>query len=322
MIDELKKQFTSYWHYIALATACKNNIFDLIANGKNTSEKLSHALGTEISVLEALLKVLENDGFILRKENKYFLTEKGEILTENHPQSLKYACILWSEEHLNAWQNLDYTLKTGEVAFEKLYGTAFFDFLDKHPEKLRIYHRAIYEYARDDYKDICQVIDFAPYSTIADIGGGLGAILGIIHKKFPHKKLILFERPQVITMLPNPSFETISGDFFAGIPVRADLYILSRVLHDWNDALASQILKNLHSAMPCSAHLLVIENFADYIPDNAAILYLNMRLITGGKERTKNEYFSLLQKNGFHILEAKQLNDLQWIIKTKKHCKQ
>jgi len=320
MIEEIKKQFTAYWHYIPLATACKNNIFDLIANGKNTPQKLAQDLAAEISVLKALLKVLENDGFLLQKENKYFLTEKGKILTEKHPQSLKYACILWSEEHLNAWQNLDYTLKTGKTAFEKLYGTAFFDFLDKHPEKLRIYHRAIYEYARDDYKNICQVIDFEPYSTIADIGGGLGAILGIIRKNFPQKKLILFERPQVIAMLQNPPFETISGDFFAEIPVRADLYILSRVLHDWNDAQATQILKNLHSAMSCTAHLLVIENFADYIPDSAAGLYLNMRLITGGKERTKKEYFSLLRKNGFHILETKQLNDLQWIIKTKKHC--
>ena len=149
-------------------------------------------------ILELILTVLQQNELILIKNSIIYLTEKGKIFTENHPKSLKYSCILWAEEHLTTWQNLDYTLHSGKPAFKHIFGISHFDFLANNPEKLRIYHKAMTEYARDDYKDICKLIDFSKFNTVLDIGGSLGELLKIIKKYHKSKKLILFDKPEVV----------------------------------------------------------------------------------------------------------------------------
>ncbi len=174
MIDELKKTFTEYWHFLALKTACKLELFDKILSGYHTLDLLIQHYHYDEKILEFLFGFLFAEGYISEKNNILKLTKKGEILTENHPKSMKYACILWGEEHLTAWQNLEYTLKTGKPAFNEIFGEKFFDFIASKPEKLEIYHRAMAEYARDDYENICEIIDFSVHKKIIDVGGGVG----------------------------------------------------------------------------------------------------------------------------------------------------
>lgn len=64
-----------------------------------------------------------------QSNDSYVVNELSELLTDNHPESLKYACLNWAGEHLTAWQNLDFSIETGKSAFEKVYGKPFFDYL-------------------------------------------------------------------------------------------------------------------------------------------------------------------------------------------------
>jgi hypothetical protein len=115
----------------------------------------------------------------------------------------------------------------------------------------------------------------------------------------------------------NDDLNKVNGDFFDKIPVKANAIIMSRILHDWNDQKATIILNNVRNALCKDGTLFVIENLADKIPDNAALLSINMRIMTNSFERTKNQYSQLLENNNFVVKSYKKLNNLQWIIEAK-----
>ena len=95
-------------------------------------------------------------------------------MTDDHPESLKEACLNWHGEHLTAWQNLSYTIRTGNSAFNMLYGDAFFDYISKQPHKLHAYHKAMNAYATDDYKMLPEKFTFGLYDIIMVVRRLLG----------------------------------------------------------------------------------------------------------------------------------------------------
>jgi predicted transcriptional regulator len=318
MRNQLKGLFTEYWEYLAIQTACKTNILDYIAEGSNTVESILLRKKFNEKVLVDLLNALEQSGILIIDGQKITLTDQGSVLTENHPKSLKYACIHWGEESLSAWQNLEYTLATGKPAFEEIYGEAMFDYLSSRKDKLANYHKAMDEYARDDYEFVAEEIDFVQYKSVMDVGGGLGALIKTVKKNNPNLDCMLYEKPEVIELCNLENIRTIGGSFFENIPQLADCLILSRIIHDWDDEKALQILANCYSALPDEGAIIIVENFVDRIDNKAALLSLNMELICKSFERTEVEYVKLLNKAGFEIDSIKQLNELQYIIKAKK----
>ncbi|TRX70693.1 methyltransferase [Carboxylicivirga sp. M1479] len=311
--NELKGLFTQYWDYLAVYAACKQNIFDCIQNTAVSINSLADNEGFDLEVLKELVSVLKQQKLIHADGETLKLTIKGELLTESHPYSLKYACLNWGAEHLTAWQNLDYTLKSGKQAFNHLYGKPFFEYISNDKEKLLSYHRAMYEYARDDYENIYQVHDFSKHHSIIDVGGGLGALINTIKAHNPQVNSYLFDKPEVIDLYKG-DIPVIGGDFFQSIPKVADVVIMSRVLHDWSDDKSTLILNNAFESLPKGGVLYLVENLTDKIDDGAAILSLNMHALTGGFERSLPEYKKLIKSTGFKYIESKKVNDLQSLI--------
>ncbi len=318
MKSDLKNTFTTYWEYMALQTACKKNIFDLIFAGKNTIKKLLVSENFNEAVLTDLIDALEQAKTLTVVKNKIILTTKGELLTEQHKDTLKYACIHWAEETMTAWQNLNYTLTTGKQAFKHIFKKPFFDYLAEDKNKLEGYHKAMNEYARDDYKNICEKHDFNIHNSIIDVGGSLGALIKIIAKNNVNLKCYLFELPEVATLIKNNNYKIINGNFFDNIPQVAEALIMSRIIHNWNNLKALQILKNVYKSLPKNGTLYIIENLTDKIEDKASLLSLNMHLITDSYERSLLEYNILLEKTNFKYIEYKKINELQYLIIYKK----
>lgn len=316
MKNELKDMFTEHWKYLAVNAACKLNLFDALKTPKTAGE-LAGELNLHEKNLATLLQALRHNDFLQYAGGKFNRTEKSELLTENHPDSLKYACMNWAGEHLTAWQNLDYSIKTGKSAFENLYQSKFFDFIDKHPEQLDNYHKAMFEYARDDYKQLPELVDFSVHKSVLDCGGGYGAAINAIKEKFPGIDCCLFDLPKVIEKAQANDIQKIGGSFFEKIPQVADAIILSRVLHDWEDEKATLILENCFTALPQGGMLYVIENCAEKIND-ISLLSLSMTLICKSYERTTVEYKNLLSNAGFQDENIIRLNSLQYIITANK----
>lgn len=313
----LKSFFTEHWKYMAVSTACKLNLFESLLVAK-TAEQLAMELSLNEEKLLLLLNALHSADFLEKTSDFYKVNSLSEILTENNPESLKYACLNWSSEHLIAWQNLDFSIKTGKSSFEEIYNKPFFDFLNDNPEKLHAYHKAMYQYAKDDYKRLSDVIDFSKHKSVMDVGGGYGAVLENIKKKNPNLDCILFDLPKVIDKVAIPNIKKIGGSFFDKIPNETESIILSRVLHDWNDKKASIILKNCFEALPNNGKLYVIENCSDKIKIDLSLLSLNMSAMCESYERTSIQYISLCENVGFQFESEKKLNELQTILIFKK----
>ncbi|GAB6009884.1 methyltransferase [Dysgonomonas reticulitermitis] len=279
---------------------------------------MANVLNLNEKNLENLLQALCNNDFLKCTDGNFSLTAKSELLTDNHPDSLKYACMNWADEHLTAWQNLDYSIKTGKSAFENLYQSNFFDYLDKHPDKLDCYHKAMFEYARDDYKHLPELIDFSVHKSVLDCGGGYGAAINAVKEKFPQIDCYLFDLPKVVEKAQVKNIQKIGGSFFNEILQVTEAIILSRVLHDWEDEKASLILKNCFAALPNGGTLYVIENCADKINIDLSLLSLNMAVMCKSFERTFAEYKTLCEQQGFGFQKDKRLNQLQTIFIFKK----
>lgn len=317
MKDNLKFFFTEHWTYMAVSTACKLDLFDNLQDAK-TAKQLAEKLSLNKEKLSLLLNALYNADYLDKKGDYFKVNSLSEFLTENNPESLKYACLNWSGEHLTAWQNLDFSIKTGKSSFEAIYNKPFFDFLNDNPDKLHAYHRAMYQYAKDDYKILPDVIDFNKHKSVMDVGGGYGAVLENIKTKHPNVECILFDLPKVIDKVTLTNIKKISGSFFDKIPNQTEAIILSRVLHDWNDLKANLILKNSFEALPNNATLYVIENCSEKIKIDLSLLSLNMTAMCESYERTSAQYILLCENAGFQFHSETKLNELQTILIFKK----
>lgn len=314
----LKSFFTEHWKYMAVSTACKLDLFDALEKQNLGAKELAKNLKLKEKQLSILLKALNNTGFLNGENDTYSLNEKSILLTENHPNSLKYACLNWSGEHLNAWQNLEYSIQTGASSFTNLYGENYFDYLNNHPDKLHQYHKAMYEYARDDYKELPNKIDITSVNNVIDIGGGYGAAISSIKTFYPNLTCYLFDLEKVIDNCNLKDITTIKGNFFEEIPKVAEVLILSRILHDWDNEKAAIILKNCFDALPKNGTIYIIENCSDRITIDLSMLSLNMMVMCESYERTSVEYIQMVTSAGFTFESDVKLNELQTILKFKK----
>ena len=143
MKDNLKSLFTEHWKYMAVNTDCKLNLFDAFDNKQLSTIQIAEQLNLDKNALETLLKALVSINILEVNNGMYFLNDSSSQLTEKHPKSLKYASMIWAEEHLTAWQNLEYSIKTGKSSFNNLTDENYFDYLNKYPEKLDNYHLSL-----------------------------------------------------------------------------------------------------------------------------------------------------------------------------------
>jgi SAM-dependent methyltransferase len=146
--------------------------------------------------------------------------------------------------------------------------------------------------------------DFAPASRIVDVGGGSGALLAAILQAYPKASGIVFDVPAVAadahtylaTAGLNTRCDVMEGDFFASLP-HGDTYLLSHILHNWDDAHCIRILQNCRAAMAPNGRILIFERLMPERitePEEATEAHMRMLLFTGGRQRTEAEYRRLL----------------------------
>ncbi len=213
-------------------------------------------------------------------------------------------------------QAMLHSIQTGSPAFDHIFGVPFFNYFAQKPEIGAFFNRLMSDGINDRIAGIIDAYDFGYIKTIVDVGGGNGALLTAILNAHPHVSGILFDTPEVIAEAGNrlvqsrvaERIEMVAGDIFGGpIPRDADLYLLSNIIHDWDDRFAEQILRNCSAAVQADSRLLLIEEIMpEHVADSPGTIGndFSMLLLTGGKERTKQEYCTLLEITGFQLMSA------------------
>ncbi len=312
LAQQLDQMITGYWVSQAIYAAAKFGIADLLKDGTRTVDELADATSADRDALYRLLRALASVGVFAEESPRRFgLTPLAELLRSDVDGSKRALSLMSGDEQFQTWAEIEYSIRTGKTAFEKVFGKPIFEYLGEHPEKARIFDAAMTGIHGRETDDVLGAYDFSGIRMLADIGGGNGLNLISVLQKYPEMKGILFDLPHVVERARErieaagvgDRCELIAGDFFESVPEGADAYFLRHIIHDWDDERSLTILRNCHAAMAPAGRLLVVESV---IPEGnqpfvGKLLDLVMLLIPGGKERSEPEYRSLFGQVGFAI---------------------
>jgi ubiquinone/menaquinone biosynthesis C-methylase UbiE len=310
--QQLDRMITAYWISQAIYAAAKFGIADHLKDGPKTVEQLADATSTDTDALYRLLRALASVGIFTEVQSRRFsLTPLAEPLRSDVAGSKRALALMSGDEQFRTWAEIDYSIRTGKIAFDKVYGKPIFDYLGEHPDKARIFDAAMVGIHGRESNAILDAYEFSGIGVVADIGGGNGSQMTEILKKHTKMKGILFDLPHVIERAKErihaadlvERCKLVSGSFFDSVPEGANAYILRHIIHDWDEEKCVTILRNCHRAMRPESKLLVIESVIPpgNEPFNGKFLDLVMLLIPGGKERTENEYRILFERAGFEL---------------------
>ncbi len=301
---------TGYMRSQAIYVAAKLGIADQLVAGPRPVADIAAKTGAHAPTLYRLLRALASEG-IFRELNAgtFELTPMAELLRSDIPDSMRVWAIMFNEEQFHAWSGLLASVQTGEIAFDRIYGEGYFDWLGKHPDASRTFHQAMTTGSAQTGPALVREYDFTPFDVIADIGGGNGHLLRTILTANPHARGILFDLPHVVGDTATESelhdvadrCDVVGGSFFEDVPGGVDLYVLRAILHDWDDRRCTTILRNCRRAMNRGGRVLVLEGLVAPAnePDFRKWMDLQVLALLGGRERTEAEFRRLLAEAGF-----------------------
>jgi len=308
----LLQMMTGYWVSQAIYVAAKLGLADLLADGPLSSEELAAATNSHAPSLYRVLRALASVGAFTEAPSGHFsLTPLAALLQTATHDSLRALAITYNEELYRAWGDLLHSVRTGQPAFEYHYGLPVFDYYAQHPEADRVLNEALVGYTYQVARGVVGTYDFSPFRTIVDVGGGYGTLLAAILRSNPSAGGILFDQPHVVAGATDllaaagvaDRCARVGGDFFAAVPDGGDAYVLSQILHDWDDERSFAILKQCRRVMPGHGKLLVVEFVLP--PGNDPFfgkwLDLHMLVVASGRERTAAEYAALFRAAGFAL---------------------
>ena len=294
--------------------AAKLGIADLLGNGARSVDTLATSAGAHPRSLYRVLRALASLGIFAERDGRRFeLTPLAEPLRSGVPGSLRNSAIMTGEEWFwRPYGQLLHSVRTGETAFNHVFGMGLFDYLESNSEAAKIFNNSMTGSTKNYADSVVSAYDFSGITTIVDVGGGHGSFLAAILKAEPSMRGVLFEQPSALDgargLLEAEGVadrcELIAGDFFQSVPDDADAYILKWIIHDWDDDEAIGILRNCRRAMAPAGRLLLVEREAPPPGESSSGTLLGditMMVIPGGLERTRGEYGALFESAGFRL---------------------
>lgn len=299
------------------STIARLGIPDLLADSARSAADLARSAGAHERSLHRLLRAAVGLGLLdMTPDGRFALTDAASLLRSDVPGSLRATAVMFSSEgYWRSWGGLETAVRTGQTAFDSIFGISYFEYLDQHPDQRAALLESLADGNRRSAADIAEHCDLSQAKTLADIGGGDGEVLTAILSKYPGMSGTLFDLPGNVDFARRKltgaglagRSTVVGGDFFAEVPPGHDAYLLKNVLHDWGDEQCAVILSNIRAAMPAHGTLFVIELVIPEDPEglksglSALMIDHTMLVCLGGLERTAAEFRVLLTGAGFSL---------------------
>ncbi|MEY9836968.1 methyltransferase [Streptacidiphilus sp. EB103A] len=305
------------WIGQTIYVAAELGLADLLSSEPMSVTDLAAAVEADEDALYRFCRVLAALGVLASHPGRRFsLTEAGSLLRSDAPGGFRYGVMLQSGACFGAWTEVLHSVRTGQPAFDRVHGAAYYDFLDANPAQNELFNRAMGVTSLAPAVAALERYDFAGVRRVVDVGGGIGTLLAAVLQGRPGMTGVLHDLSVVTAEAPEhlaelgvaDRVEVVSGSFFDSVPSGGDAYILSRVLHNWNDDDSRRILRRVHEAMPPHGRLVVIDSV---VPEGGGLhpsmlADLFMLVILGGKERTEGDWGVLLASAGFRLTKVVQ----------------
>lgn len=299
----------------SIYVAAKLGIADALADGPRSCEDLAQSTAMDPGVLYRVLRMLSSIGLFTESAGRCFsLTSMGRYLQSGQAGSVRDLAVFIGESwHLQPWTDLLRTVQTGESAFERWHGMNFFEYLSQNPKSALIFDRAMDTVVSGSASAVAAACDLEGAKIVVDVGGGRGALLALLLRRYPTLRGVLFDLPAVLAGVQQ-EFESqglsvrctaVPGDFLNSVPPGGDVYFLSRILHNWSDEQAIKILNNCRQVMAAGGRILVVETLMGPTADFwGSWLDLEMLVNFGSRERRAEEYGQLFQQAGLRMTRS------------------
>lgn len=293
-----------------LTVAAEFDIAELLAEGPLPVEELARRCGAHPQALHRVLRALAAQEVFREAEPGVFaLTPLAETLRAGGPGSVRAWARVWGlPEKLRAINELSYSVRTGRPAFPHLYGTDWWSHLAVHPEQADLFNDAMGALARRVHAAAVQSCDLTGVARVVDVGGGHGHLLATILPRYPEMRATLLDQPSVVVGAKAvldaagvaDRVDLVGGNFFDDVPSGADAYLLSMILHDWDDEQCVSVLRTIRRVMAPDARIMVVESIvpAGNVPHDGKLRDIIMMTLHPGRERTESEYAALFAAAG------------------------
>lgn len=309
------------WRSQILYVGAELGVFDQLARDyAKPAETVAAALNVDAALLYRLMRALSALGLLVENESRGFsTTEAGELFRSDHPQSLRdRVLVAEGPEHYAIWKHLPDIIRSGrQDGFIREFGTPAFEYARKNSRYRRAFDRGMTSHSALQSNMVLEALcerDFADIHTLCDVGGGHGHLICTLLQAFPHLFGLVLDLPEVFAdptrlLATELGLETrccyVGGDMFKQVP-RADGYILKMILHDWNDEECIAILSNARRAASANGRVFVTEHIVPgpNEPHFAKLFDIPMMCWGTGRERTEEEYASLLDAGGWKYVRS------------------
>lgn len=289
---------------------------DLLAGGALTADELALETGVDRDALGRVLRATASVGVLAEEDGgRFAVTALGDRLREDAPGSLRPLALSYGQQwRWLAWGHLLDSVRDGTTAFDHAHGEPIYRYLAEHPGAAADFDNHMASLAERRGQALAAAYDFSEARRVVDVGGGRGALVETLLREYEGLTAVVVDsqaavhegqqRLHAAGLADRVTFT--AGDFFVSVPAGGDLYVLSNVLHDWQDDDALAILRSCREAMSPSARLLVLQDLAPPHGERSPVNVFDISLLvlTGGRERTLEEYRELLSTAGFRLREV------------------
>ena len=298
----------------ALNVALELGIADRLANGPRSSADLAKDAAVTEDGLYRVLRALASAGVFEEQPGRTFALNLPAAMLKRGPASL-YDLGLWMTNpfHFRVYAETLHSVKTGQPAAEKVTGMPVFEYFVRDARLSDVFNNAMTSWSGPTVAAALKAYDFSGIDVLVDVAGGHGHVLTSVLRQYPAMRGILFDLDHVIAGASpliqaagmGARVETMSGDFFKAVPSGGDAYIMKNIIHDWDDDKAIAILRNIFTALGRrrDGRVVLLEAVIPpgNQPDFGKLIDIEMLLMPGGRERTRDEFASLFKRAGFEL---------------------
>lgn len=293
----------------AVYVAARLGIADRVADRPRTARELAEDVGADADALYRLLRLLAGYGIFAEEAAEAFANTQASSLLREGAGSFREFALIFGEEFYPAFGELLRSVRTGEPAFDAVFGAEWDDYLAAHPEKSTRFNR----FMAGDKRPLAEALLAGSWrgdETVVDVGGGNGALLQALLERVPGLRGVVFDLPHVAIEAEErirtaglaDRCEVAAGSYFDGVPDGGDVYVLSHILHGWDDDRATDVLRAVRRAVSADGRLVIVEGVLAPPNEPGQKLMDLLMLTVGGRERTDDEWRRLLANGGFRLV--------------------
>lgn len=306
---------------MAVRVAATLRIADHITQQPKTAQELAEAVSADADALDRMLRHLAVERVLSRDgSGRYGLTAQGEALRDDHPSGMRR--LLDIEGAIGraelSFVRLLHSVRTGEPAFPEHFGRPFWDDLSADAARAASFDAQMGFDVAVDAPAVVSAYDWGSLGHVVDVGGGNGALLIAMLSEHPALHGTVFDQPRTAEAARQAlgaagladRTAVVAGSFFEPLPPGAGGYLLSAILHDWDDDAARAILRRCAEAAGSGGAVFVIEKIGADGETLRTGMNLRMLAYFGGRERGATELGALAADSGLTVAAVHPAGEL------------